>query len=189
MITRGRTAAVLVDMQEDVVHGPWFSWWPPTDGVVDACVQLVAACRDRGVPVIQTAVEYEPDGSNMPHASPPYTPAPFLHQNTPGVAIVPQLRPAPGELVAVKNLISGFDAAGFVEALKKDEIETIILGGIALKLGVLFTARDAHARGLNIVLVPECCSGKSAASFEEHLTDVYPSIATVKPLAEVLDEL
>jgi maleamate amidohydrolase len=184
-------AAVLIDMQEDVVRGRWWTWWPAIDGVLGRCVDLVEACRQRTVPVIYTVVQYRPDGSNTPAALATGTakPTEYLVAGTPGTAIVPELTPRSGELVAVKNLVSAFDAAGFTEAITGRNIDTILLAGLAVEGGVNATVQDAHSRGLRVILIADCCAAFSQARFEEHISTVFPPLATVLSLQDALAEV
>jgi nicotinamidase-related amidase len=181
-------AAVLIDMQQDVVRGRWWTWWPDIDGVVARCVELANTCRAKRVPVIYTAVEYQADGSNTPQAlaTGNATPTEYLVQGTPGTAIVPELAPMSGELVAVKNLVSGFDAAGLSDAINAGPIDTILLAGLAIEGGVKATMEDAHARGLRVILVSDCCAAFSESSYQQHVTTAFPPLATVLPLREAL---
>jgi maleamate amidohydrolase len=183
-----KAAAVLIDMQEDVVRGRWWTWWPPIDTVVAKCVELVDACRSLGIPVIYTAVEYKPDGSNTPAAisTGVATPTEYLIEGTPGTAIIPDLTPRPGELVAVKNLVSGFDAKGFSKAISSRDTDTILLAGLAVEGGVNATLRDAHSRGLRVILVSDCCGAFSESSHEEYLSSTFRPLAAVLPLSDAL---
>jgi maleamate amidohydrolase len=184
-------AAVLIDMQEDVVRGRWWTWWPDIDGVMARCIELVHTCRAMTVPVMFTAVEYQADGSNTPQAlaTGNATPTEYLIQGTPGTAIVPELAPASGELLAVKNLVSGFDAAGLSDAIDAGHIDTILLAGLAIEGGVNATLRDAHARGLRVILVSDCCAAFSESSYQQHLATAFPPLAAVLPLEEALAEV
>jgi maleamate amidohydrolase len=184
----GNATAVLIDMQEDVVHGRWWTWWPEIDDVVTRCVQLVNACRERAIPVIYTAVEYKSDGSNTPQAvaTGTATPTEYLVQGTPGTAIVPELSPAPGELLAIKNLVSAFDAEGFGEAMEARAVDTILLAGLAVEGGINATVRDAHARGIQVILVADGCAAFSQSSYEEHIGQIFPPLATILSLENAL---
>jgi N-formylmaleamate deformylase len=181
-------AVAIIDMQEDVVRGPWFNWWPDSARVLENCARLIAACRDHDVPVLYTAVEYKADGSNTPEAVATGKPVPyeFLIEGTPGASIAVEVRPAEGETVAIKNLISGFSAQGFEEALEALHVDVLVLAGIAIEFGVLSTAEDAKARGINLILVPECCAGVDEQSFERHVNEAYSPIARVLSLDQAI---
>jgi nicotinamidase-related amidase len=190
-VTEGRAALALIDMQEDVVHGRWWQWSPPVAGIVDRCVELVAACRARGVPVIFTAVEYHADGTNTPGAVAGGTPEPpeYLVEGTPGAELVPALRPEAGEVVAVKNLVSAFDAVGFSDALQASGADTLLVAGLAAEGGVAATVRDAHARGLRVVVVSDAVGAFSHERHDEHLRVVFPPLATVVSTAAAVAEV
>ena len=130
-----RSALVLIDMQEDVVNGRWWTWWPDIDQVVRHCVDLVAACRADDIPVLFTAVEYAADGSNTPAAlaGGVSQPTEYLVEGSPGIELVPELVPGEGELVVVKNLVSAFDARGVPEELERLKVDTLMVAGLAVE--------------------------------------------------------
>ena len=136
-------------------------------------------------------VEYKEDGTNTPVAIETGEPISFgfLIEGTPGIEIIPELEPAPGEVIAKKNLISGFDAAGFGEAVEQAQLATLVLTGLQLEYGVLRTAQDAKERGTRRVLVSDCCGATTKESYEQHLNEVYPPIARVLTLEQTLAEL
>lgn len=183
----GRAAAILIDMQQDVVWGRWWSWFPPSEAVLQRCVALVEICRSAGIPVIYTAVEYRADGSNTPSAiaTGSATPTEYLIEDTPGVAIVPELAPAPGELVAVKNLVSAFTAQGLNEEFERQRIDTVLVAGLAVEGGVNATVVDAHARGMHVTVVADCCAAFDHASYQRYMSHVFPPLARVRALDQV----
>jgi maleamate amidohydrolase len=174
-------ALVLIDMQEDVVHGRWWSWWPSIDDVVQNCVELVAACRANEIPVIFTVVEYAPDGSNTPSAiaSGDAQPTEYLVQGMPGVELVPEFEPASGELVAVKNLVSAFDAKGVVAVLERLGVDTLIVAGLAVEGGVNATVIDDRADPLDVIVVSDCVAAFSESSFDERVGGTFLARASV----------
>jgi nicotinamidase-related amidase len=190
-VDRSTTALVLIDMQEDVVRGRWWTWWPDVDGVLERNELLVAGCRQRGVPVLFTAVEYLADGSNTPQALAGAQPATteYLVTGTAGVDLVPSLQPRPDELVAVKNLVSAFDARGFSDALDRLGTTSLVVAGLAAEGGVLATVRDGHDRGLEVVVAADACAAFGEDSYRHHLETVFPPLARVLPSEDVLAEL
>jgi nicotinamidase-related amidase len=190
-VTFNQAGTVIVDMQHDVIRGPWMTWWPDIDAIVAADAKLIEASRKHDVPVIYTVVEYKEDGSNTPVAIETGEPVSFgfLIEGTPGIEIIPELEPAPGEVIAKKNLISAFDAEGFGEAVEAAQLQTLILAGLQLEYGVLLTAQGAKDRGLDVVVVSDCCGASTKESFEQHINEIYPPIARVLTLEQTLAEL
>lgn len=72
-------------------------------------------------------------------------------------------------LVLVKPRISAFYGTALDAALRANQIERIILGGVSTSWAVQSTARDAHDRDYKIYIVEEICA---AVNQEEHLSSI-----------------
>ena len=186
-----RSVFVLVDMQNDVIYGTWWTLHPPRERVVESCVRLLHVARDTGMPVIFIRVMYKADGSDMPaflrggkQVKPEY-----LVAGTQGTEIIEELTPLPGERIAIKNLVSAFDAKPFPEHLDELGVDTLLVGGVASSGGVEATVRDAHARGYKTIVVEDCCAGLSAESHERCINEVFPPMATIVSLEAAVSVL
>lgn len=186
-----RAALILIDMQQDVVRGRWWTWWPTIDDVVANCVDLVAACRERDIPVIFTRVEYAPDGSNTPQAlrGGPAEPTEYLVEGTPGVEFIPEFAPIDGELDAVKNLVSAFDAAGVPDELDRIGATTVLVAGLAVEGGVNATVTDDRAEPLDVVVVSDCVAAFTEDAYRAHLDTTFPPRASIRSWREAIDHV
>jgi nicotinamidase-related amidase len=168
-------------MQTDVVRGRWWSWWPDIERVVDNCVDLVATCRGMGIPVVFTRVEYAADGSNTPKAlsSGIAEATEYLIEGTAGVEFVPEFTPQQGELDAVKNMVSAFEAAGVPTELDRLGIDTILVAGLAIEGGVNATVHDPVAENFDMIVVSDCVAAFSEAAFNERMSGTFPPLASI----------
>ncbi|KTD61325.1 isochorismatase [Legionella santicrucis] len=87
-------------------------------------------------------------------------------------------------LVIVKPRISAFYGTALDAALRANQIECVILGGVSTSWAVQSTARDAHDRDYKVCIVEDICA---AASQEEHLSSIQlmERIATIVSVDEL----
>ncbi|CAI0720309.1 Isochorismatase family protein yecD [Serratia entomophila] len=97
----------------------------------------------------------------------------------PGTAFHPELEVELGELVIVKPRVSAFYGTNLDAALRARRIERLIICGVSTTWAVQSTARDAHDRDYQVLLLEEACA---AATPEEHRT----SIETLAHITEIV---
>src|SRR5690606_12591861 len=66
------------------------------------------------------------------------------------------VRPEPGDPIVVKHCYSGFYGTGLEELLDELRVETLIVTGVQTNVCVESTLRDAHSRGLYVVVAEDC---------------------------------
>ncbi|HZR81814.1 MAG TPA: isochorismatase family cysteine hydrolase [Candidatus Binatia bacterium] len=92
----------------------------------------------------------------------------FRRERVPGVPIIDLLAPEIGaDFYILKPQHSGFFRTGLEVLLKRLEVETLVLTGLAGDICVLFTANDAYMRGFRVV-VPSDCVASERAEDNEH---------------------
>ncbi len=82
-----------------------------------------------------------------------------------GEPIAKLLRPAREDYFVLKAKHSGFYDTQLDLLIDYLHVKTVILGGFATDMCVLFTASDAYLRDLDIIVPPDCCA---AATMEHH---------------------
>ncbi len=160
--------------------------------------RLLAFFRDRGLPVLHTRVgSFLPDAGDLhrwrreallrPSGEPPLRCA----VGDPLHAILPAVRPAPGEPVFDKNAASAFVGSPIDFALRGLDIRTLIVCGVATHACVQHTARDAADLGYNVVLVADACASSpgNEAAHARTLRVFGRVFGAVKTTADVLAEL
>jgi nicotinamidase-related amidase len=85
--------------------------------------------------------------------------------DSPGADIVHTLRPMESDYIVLKPRHSAFFATPFEVLLEHLGTERLILTGVSSHQCVLFTANDAHLRGLELI-VPSDCVGAPAVRDE-----------------------
>lgn len=168
----GKLALVVIDMQRDFVEPGGFGETLGNDvsllqAIVPALQGLVAACREAGVPVIHTRECHSPDLSDCPPAKrergnpalrigDPGPMGRILIAGEPGAEIIPELAPAPGEVVIDKPGKGAFYATGFGDALSSAGITHLLMTGVTTEVCVQTTMREANDRGYECLMVEDC---------------------------------
>src|SRR5688572_20575821 len=88
-----------------------------------------------------------------------------LDDQVPGKPIVALLRPEADDYFVLKPKHSGFFSTTLDTLLEYLGVKTVILGGIATNICVLFTANDAYMRDLHLVVPCDCAASNT---HEEH---------------------
>lgn len=175
----GQLALVVIDMQRDFVEPGGFGASLGNDvsrlqAIVPALQNLMRVCRGAGVPVIHTRECHRPDLSDCPPAKRNRgTPelrigdtgpmGRVLVAGEPGAEIIPELAPAPGEVVIDKPGKGAFYATPFGDTLAKRGVSHLLLAGVTTEVCVQTTMREANDRGFECLLVEDCTESYFAA--------------------------
>jgi nicotinamidase-related amidase len=166
-----RAALVIIDMQRDFVEPGGFGESLGNDvtrlrAIIPTVAELLAAFRRAGLPVVHTREGHVADLSDCP-PSKRLRGAPRLRigddgplgrvlvRGEPGHAIIPELAPAPGELVIDKPGKGAFHATGLQGALKELGVQQLVLCGVTTEVCVQTTMREANDRGYDCLLVED----------------------------------
>lgn len=152
----------------------------------DSIRRLADAARAAGVPVVFTNVRYRADGSD---GGVFYRKAPVLKafvEGSPLGAFPEDLNPLPGEQVFTKQFPSAFFGTGLAEALHRDGIDTLLIGGYSTSGCVRASALDAMQHGFIPLVVREACADRHSVPHEANLFDLQAKYAEVISEAECL---
>ena len=186
LIDRTKTALVVIDLQKGIVGrqtAPHSS-----DVVVKNAAALAEAARKTGMPVFLVRVAFSQDGKDVlrPRADLPWpaqTPPPDWTD------IVPEIGPKPVDFVITKRQWGAFYGTELEQALRRRNITTILLCGIATNIGVESTARFAFEYGYNQIFVEDAMSAMSAEEHALTVAKIFPRIGLVRTTKEVLADL
>ena len=179
-----RSAILSMDLQTGVV-----SVYVKEAGFIPRVAGVLERARTAGLPIIHVKVGFRPD---VPEANPRNL---FLssikasprHQEffrgTSG-AIHPALAPASGDLVVTKSRVSAFAGTDLDLLLRAQDIETLILFGIATSGVVLATFLAAFDADYRLIVIKDCCADLDQ-EFHQCLVDKYfPRLAAVITASE-----
>lgn len=145
---------------------------PAVVDAVAATRPLLAAARARGVPVIYTRVLYHPSGLDGGLF---VRKVPALRKMVAGedlADIVADLRPAPDDLVLIKQYASAFFGTSLHATLTARGIDTLVITGCSTSGCVRATAVDALQHGFVPVVVRDCVGDRHPAPHEANLFDI-----------------
>jgi nicotinamidase-related amidase len=178
-------ALVLVDLQRGITALPVVH---DAEEVVRRAARLAEAFRERGLPVVLVRVTPSPEGGD---ALSPRTDAPG-----PQVAPAPdfaELRPelgrADGDIVITKRQWDAFHGTELDLQLRRRGVRELVLAGISTSIGVEGTARQAHARGYDQVVVSDAVTDMVASAHENSIATILPRIARLASTDDVLRAL
>ncbi len=153
-----KTAAMLVmDFQNDVVARLGEHAAP----LIERAAGAVAAARKAGLPILYVVVAFRPGYPEVGPRSPLFAAIAGTGRmvlGTPGVEVVPALRPHDGDPVVVKHRVGAFFGTDLDLLLRARGIDTLILLGVATSGVVLSTVRHAGDCDYRQVVVKDCCA-------------------------------
>lgn len=179
-----RTVLVVIDLQRGIVDAPTAP--RPASDVVAHATALALALRAAGGTVVLVHVTPSADGRDALH---PQTDTPARGSGRPRrdwAEIVPELGPAPGDIVITKRQWGAFYGTELDLQLRRRGIDTILLAGISTNVGVESTARDAYERGYEQVFVEDAMAARSPEEHANTVRTLFPRIGRVRSTSEVL---
>jgi len=151
---------------------------------------LVAAARERGVPVVWTGVRYADEScSEAPLFAAKVPALKVFAAGNPLGGFAPPLAPAPGELVVLKHYASAFAGTSLAAWLTSHAIDTLVIGGFSTSGCVRASALDALQNGFRPIVVREACADRDGGPHEHNLFDLNAKYADVIAAGEALTTL
>lgn len=170
----GRTAVVVIDMQNDFCHPDgYYASLRDVSGLIATVApvaRLIASARAAGAGIVYTRLVHDAAHGAM-ESRHRLTPARWsstgdrLLPGTWGAEVHADLAPRPGDPVIDKAGYSAFEGTGMEAVLHERGIDTIILCGVTTYACVLATGFSAFDRGFDVVLATD-----ATASWDEGLT-------------------
>jgi maleamate amidohydrolase len=134
--------------------------------------RLLAFARRQGWPVAHTRVVYAEDGSDAGVFTLKAPSLRKLTETSPLSQIVPELAPAPGELVVRKQGASAFFDTNLAAWLAFRRVDTVAVAGCTTSGCVRATVVDAMQSNFRTVCVVDCVGDRAIAPHEANLFDI-----------------
>ncbi len=156
-IDPGKTALIVVDMQNDFVAPGAPLESSAGRAMVPHLQRALACCREEGIPVIYTAHVHRPEGCDLgllAHA-PAIARRDALVAGSPGVAIFPEIAPRDSEIVITKHRFSAFYGTDLEMILRGLGVTTVVITGVTTENCCHATARGAFFRDFQVVFLAD----------------------------------
>jgi ureidoacrylate peracid hydrolase len=197
-----KTALLFFDMLNVYYHGAPEETKKRMKPVVDNAVRLRDAARRASIPIFYAMANHRPNGeirslvltdTDMRLRPWPYGECnPSVHGATEGSweqKVIEELKPAPEDYIIPKYRWSTFHETYFDLALRARGIDTIIISGGAVDVGVASTVYAARDLDYNVIVVQDACSNSHDDSMAAFMNTVFPRMARVRSTGEVLELL
>jgi maleamate amidohydrolase len=158
------------------------------DAVLRTAV-LYTLCKARGVSVVFTRVLFSRsglDGGLFVRKVPVLR---ELVEGAPLAAFVPELQPAPDDVVVTKQYASAFFGTSLASLLTAQGVDTVILTGVSTSGCIRATAVDALQHGFRAIVPRECVADRHPAPHEANLFDIDAKYGDVLPFEQVMSEV
>lgn len=151
--------------------------------------RVLEAARAAGIPIVFTRVVYSPGGADGGVFYRKVGALSVFQGDTEEGAIVPDLKPEPGEMVLTKQYASGFFGTALASLLTSAGVDTAIITGLSTSGCVRATAVDAVQYGFVPVVVREAVGDRDPRPHEASLFDLNAKYADVVGVDEVVGYL
>ncbi|MGV3571289.1 MAG: isochorismatase family protein [Ramlibacter sp.] len=153
---------------------------------IDRTVDLLKFAREHEWPIAHTRIVYADDGADRNVFALKVPSLLGLTEEHPGSAIVPELTPAPGELVVRKTAPSGFFGTALAGWLTQHGVRTLMVAGSTTSGCVRASVVDAMCHGFRPVVVSDCVGDRALGPHEANLFDMQQKYAAVMDLDQAL---
>ncbi len=168
--------------------------------VVDNAVRLMDAARKASIPIFYAMANHRKDGQIRSQIVtdtdmrlrpwPGGECAPSVHGATEGSweqKVIEEIAPRPEDTIIPKYRWSTFHQTYFDLALRSRGIDTIIVSGGAVDVGVASTVYAARDLDYNVIVVRDACSNSHDDSMTAFMNTIFPRMARVRNTDQVLE--
>lgn len=188
-VTLGSRPAVLVVDFSRGFTDPECTMGSDLTAEVEATTRVLAAAREKGLPVIFTTIGFE---SNLKDGSLWLQKAPGLAELQVGgkwVEIDPRLERREDEVVILKKGASAFFGTNLPSILVSQNVDTIVLCGATTSGCIRATAVDLLQYGYPTLVPRECVGDRAKGPHEANLVDIQAKYADVVSVEDALSYL
>ncbi|WP_045444136.1 hydrolase [Citrobacter sp. S-77] len=180
------TALVVIDLQEGIL--PFAGGPHRANDVVARAASLAEKFRAHGSPVVWVRVGWSDNYAEaLKQPVDAQIPAKALPDNWWDYPLA--LGKCTSDLEVTKRQWGAFYGTDLELQLRRRGIDTIVLCGISTNIGVESTARNAWELGFSLIIAEDACSAASADQHQGSMTHIFPRIARVRSVNEILQAL
>jgi nicotinamidase-related amidase len=175
-----RAALLSMDLHSSIVS----IYTPDDSGYIDRVAAVLNAARARGMRIVHVKVGFRPglpevSERNVLFAQVKASPQWQQLFSGEGGAIHPAAAPQDDEVVITKHRGSAFTGTDLEMILRANDIDTLVLMGIATSGVVLATLLHAADADYRLVVVGDCCADRDPVVHAALMERYFPRMATV----------
>ena len=195
-----KTGLLFFDLLNVYYHGAPEETQKRMKPVVDNAVRLMDAARKASLPVFYAMANHRKDGqirsmivTDTDMRLRPWRNddcSPTVHGATEGSweqKVIDEIAPRPEDTIIPKYRWSTFHQTYFDLALRSRGIDTIIISGGAVDVGVASTVYAARDLDYDVIVVRDACSNSHEDSMAAFMNTVFPRMARVRSTDQVLE--
>ena len=173
------TALIIVDLQSGLVGSTFIH---PIDEIVTRACRLIAAFRQRRLPVVLV---------NVNGVAPGRTERPRQAGQLPDgwTDFLPELGQQPGDLVVTKRTWGAFASTALENQLRARHVTQVVIAGVATGTGVESTARQAYEAGFNVTLAVDAITDARLSAHDYSIANVFPRLGETGSTQAIIDLL
>ena len=197
---RGKTGLLFFDLLNVYYGGAPELTQKRMKPVVDNAVRLMKAARQASIPIFYAMANHRKDGQIRSRVVtdtdmrlrpwPDGECNPSVHGATEGSweqKVIDEIQPKPQDYIIPKYRWSTFHQTYFDLALRARGIDTIIISGGAVDVGVASTAYAARDLDYNLIIVRDACSNSYDDAMVVFMDRVFPRMARVRTTDQLLE--
>jgi nicotinamidase-related amidase len=195
-----KTGLLFFDMLNVYYHGASDETKKRMKPVVDNSVRLMNAARQNGIVIYYALANHRADGESRSlvvtdtdmrlRPWPNGNCNPTVHGATEGSweqKPIEEIAPRPEDYLIPKFRWSTFHQTYFDLALRSRGIDTLIVSGGAVDVGVASTVYSARDHDYSVIVVRDACSNSHEDSMKAFMDTVFPRMARVRTTDQVLE--
>ena len=184
-----RPANVVVDFAYGWTESSYAGGSDRLDLPVEKTAELLAAGRQRGLPIIYTTSPYRPETGDQPFKSAADRSTTFRAWDARACEIDQRVAPEPSDLLIYKENASAFFGTHLAPYLIERKVDTLLITGCSTSACIRATATDAKGNRFRPVVVSDCVGDRSAVCHVFTLHDIQSRFADVVSLDQTLQQL
>lgn len=173
-----QTAFLVMDVQPSTV-----ALYAKDSDLLPRLTETIAAARIANIPVIYVRVKFRPGYPEVSPRNKMFGGIKRRSSSVPGaetaMEIHPAIAPLPSESVVTKLRVSAFAGSDLEVLLRAQDIQHLVLCGIATSGVVLSTLREAADKDYGLTVLSDCCLDNDEEVQRVLLTKVFPRQAEV----------
>ena len=196
-----KTALLFFDMLNVYFRGSSEENQRKMEPIVANCVKVREVAMELGIPSFYAKADHRPDGldSARLYSDTSYALEPWedpeqgftaayrtVHHGSWTSTVIDELAPGEGDYVIAKHRWSSFHQTHLELSLRTRGINTLVLFGGAIHIGIASTAYAARDLDFNLVIVRDACSGPDD-NLKQYMEHIFPIFARIRTADEVVE--